>query len=184
MWGHVVETSRRGPLHGPYTGSVAGRRPSHADQHSYFVAIARARSVVRRVVRLVDEQAKRFELEPLEHQTLIQVYGSEDHGVQMRDLAERLDISAPHASRLVSALEDRGLVAREDSADDLRATIVSATRDGADLLRDIDAEVRVEIAHFQRQLRDSDRFNALWIFTFYVGMETTPEALAKKLGRR
>lgn len=159
-------------------------RSSDADLHAYFVAIARARSVVRRVIRMVDEQAKQFGLEPLEHQALIQVYGSEDHGVQMRDLAERLDISPPHASRLVGALEDRSLVIREGSRDDLRATIVRATRRGVELLRAIDAEVRFEVAHFQRQLRDPDRFNALWIFTFYVGMETSPETLAKKLGRR
>lgn len=163
---------------------MAGRRSSKADFHSYFVAIARARSVLRRVIRMIDEQAKQGGLEPLEHQTLIQVYGSEDHGVQMRDLAERLDISAPHASRLVAALEERGLVAREGSPGDLRATIVRATERGVETLREVDAEVRFEVAHFQRQLRDPDRFNALSIFAFYVGLETTPEALAKKLGRR
>src|SRR6266700_6554522 len=100
------------------------RMSSEADFHSYFVAIARARSVVRRVFRMIDEQAKRFGLDPLEHQTLIQVYGAADHGVQTRDLAERLDISAPHASRLVRVLEEHGLVARGRSPDDQRATIV------------------------------------------------------------
>ena len=159
------------------------RKSSAADFHSYFVAIARARSVVRRVLRMIDEQAKRLGLEALEHQMLIQVYGADDHGVQVRDLAERLDISPPHASRLVRTLEERGLVARGGSPADQRATIVRATEAGVDLLRQIDAEVRLEVGHYQRQLRDADRFNALSIFALYVGLDISPEALARKLGR-
>src|SRR6266511_4987577 len=91
------------------------------------------------------------------------------------DLAERLDISPPHASRLVRTLEERGLVARGGSPADQRATIVRATEAGVDLLRQIDAEVRLEVGHYQRQLRDADRFNALSIFALYVGLDISPE---------
>lgn len=132
---------------------------------------------------MVDEQAKQFGLDPLEHQTLIQVYGANADGVQTRHLADRLDISPPHASRLVGALEQRGLAVREASPDDLRATLVRATPEGVDLLRRIDVEVRFEVGHFQRQVSDPDRFNALSIFAFYVGLDVSPDALAKLLGR-
>lgn len=162
--------------------SVGASNSSETDFHSYFVAIARARSVIRRTFRMIDEQAKRFGLEALEHQTLIQVYGVGDDAVQVRDLAERLDISQPHASRLVSMLEERGLVTRGGSPDDQRATIVRATEAGVELLRQIDAKVRFEVAHYERQLQDTDRFNALSIFAFYVGLNISPEALAGKLG--
>lgn len=46
------------------------------------------------------------------------------------DLAIRERVSAPSMSRTVSALVDRGLVARDDSPDDGRVTLLSLTDDG------------------------------------------------------
>lgn len=46
------------------------------------------------------------------------------------DLATRERVSAPSMSRTVSALVDRGLVARDDSPDDGRVTLLSLTDDG------------------------------------------------------
>lgn len=46
------------------------------------------------------------------------------------DLASRDRVSAPSMSRTVSALVDRGLVARTDSPDDGRVTMLSLTDEG------------------------------------------------------
>ena len=42
----------------------------------YFHGVAEARYVIRRIFRIVDEQAKSAGLEPLEHQALIQLFGA------------------------------------------------------------------------------------------------------------
>jgi len=42
----------------------------------YFHGVSEARYVIRKVFRIVDDQAKQAGLEPLEHQALIQIFGS------------------------------------------------------------------------------------------------------------
>ncbi len=52
------------------------RRYLSSDPHAYFLGIAQARSVVRRVIQIVEECAKGRGLESLPHQVLVQVFGS------------------------------------------------------------------------------------------------------------
>jgi DNA-binding MarR family transcriptional regulator len=138
------------------------------DFRAYFHGIAEARYVIRKVLRIADEQAKRATLEPLEHQALIQIFGSPDPQ-RVSDLAERLDIAPAFASRIVKGLENRGLVVRSPSPHDKRSTYVTATDQARELLASIDQNVSRHVAHFHQELTDAERAVALGIFAFYLG---------------
>src|SRR4051812_30693892 len=96
----------------------------------YMGHVARARYVIRKVQRIIDECAKRHGLEPLEHQALIQIHGAAERRLPVGQLAERLDIVPTFTSRLVQQLEAAGLVTRARSETDRRGTVVSATEEG------------------------------------------------------
>ena len=65
----VTEAVHRWPASGGANGKGSERRN---DFQRYFHGIAKARYVIRKVIRIVDEQAKKAGLDPLEHQALIQ----------------------------------------------------------------------------------------------------------------
>ena len=156
----------------------AGRRTPATDGpgddgrqfHEYFCSIAEAHHVIRKVFRLVDEQAKKAGLEPLEHKLLIQVFGAPGAPLPVRAVADRLDVSPALASRLLTGLADRGLVQREPGEDDRRVTRVTITDAGQRLLAAIDRDVRKQVGLFQDRLTDDDRAGALRIFSLYLGI--------------
>lgn len=134
----------------------------------YFHGVAEARYVIRKVFRIVDDQAKQAGLEPLEHQALIQIFGS-PKPLRVIEIAERLDIPPAFASRLAIGLEKKGLVTRSRSGEDKRSTHVEATDAARDVLAGIDQLVGVHVDYFQKQLSEAKRASALGIFAFYVG---------------
>jgi DNA-binding MarR family transcriptional regulator len=148
----------------PYTGPRARR---------YFHGVADARFVIRRVFRIVDERAKSRDLDPLEHQALIQIYGLRDSEVRVGTVAERLDIPPAFASKLVKALTAKGYVSAATSPHDQRVSHLSATAAGATLLAEIDADVRVHVGFFTRGLTAEQKDAAFSIFQFYVGTPAT-----------
>lgn len=149
------------------------------DFQTYVYNIAEARSVVRRVLRIVDEQAKQHGLDPLLHQALLQICGvGASQGMPMNTLAVRLDIASAFASRLVKNLETMDLIKRAHSTSDKRVTNVSATKKGVDLLQAIDSAVHFHMAYFQHELSSEQKFAALSIFAFYVGIEPDSEVAA------
>src|SRR5680860_541179 len=103
------------------------------DFQDYVHGISQARFVLRRVLRIIDEQAKSSGLEPLQHQVLIQVFGAK-RSLRINDIAELLDIAPAFASRLVGRLELRGFVLRQRSDTDRRSSNVVATPAGRDVL--------------------------------------------------
>jgi DNA-binding MarR family transcriptional regulator len=150
------------------------------DFQRYVTNIAEAKYVIRRVLRIVDEEAKKHGLEPLLHQALLQIYGYESgRGINVGTLARRLDVASAFASRLVRRLEDLALVRRERSENDRRSTLVSATPEGVETLSRIDSGVHFEVAYLQRQLSTDQRTAAMSIFAFYVGLDmSSPIAAA------
>lgn len=141
---------------------------------AYFHGVAEARYVIRKVFRIVDEQAKKADLEPLEHQALIQIFGA-SRPLRVIEIAGRLDIASAFASRIAKQLEDKGLVTRSPSHEDRRSIAVEATEKGRDVLAWIDEAVEMHVTYFQRQLSQSERAAALGIFAFYVGASRLEE---------
>jgi DNA-binding MarR family transcriptional regulator len=153
---------------GDWARSNEGARDG--DFRSYVQSIAQARHVIRRVFRIVDEQARHLGLEPLAHQALLQIYGATDDPVSVNRVAERVDIAPALASRLIRELESKKLVRRSQSKRDRRVITVTATAEGIRLLQAIDNAVHIHVAYFQQQLPEAERFAALAIFAFYVGL--------------
>jgi DNA-binding MarR family transcriptional regulator len=140
----------------------------------YFQGVAEARRIIRKVLRIVDEQAKSAGLDPLDHQALIQIFAAPSP-LRVIDVADRLDIAPAFASRLIKRLEEMGLVTRSPSEDDKRSTYVRATEQSRDLLASIDARVSREIEYFRQHLSEAERGAALGIFAFYVGANSVED---------
>src|SRR6478736_1849013 len=98
----------------------AAKARATADRHPYFQGVAQARYVLRKVFRLVEEEAKRAGIDPLAHQALIQIYGSPTGALKVKDVAERLDITPAFASSLVKTLAAKGLIATKKDKRDSR----------------------------------------------------------------
>lgn len=151
---------------------------------SYFGSVAQARYVIRKVFRLIDEHARETGLDPLEHQALIQLFGSPGQTLQMKALAERLDVGPDVASKVVSSLERSGYARRIRSRNDRRAIDVTPTEAGRRTLAAIDVRVREDISLMQRDWPRSVQLAALETFAFYVGLAVEPEVLAEIEVRR
>lgn len=135
----------------------------------YLAHANQARFVIRKVVRILTDVAKRNGLDGMEHQALLQVASVPGGQVPIHVLAERLDIVPAFASRLVKQLEARALIRRSRFEADKRVTLTSVTDAAMTLLRQIDEEIHFEVAYFQKGLSAPERMAALSIFAFYVG---------------
>ena len=143
-----------------------------ANKHAHFVGVAEARYVIRRVFRIVEEQAKAEGIDPLAHQVLIQIYGSPAMRLSVNQIAKRLDISPAFASNLVKALVKSGYAVTKRDTKDQRVTLVSTTEDGKRLLAKIDEDVQFHVDYFTSQLSGEEKESALSILLFYIGLSS------------
>ena len=141
-----------------------------AAPHDYFVDVAEARYILRRVFRIAEDQAKAAGLEPLTHQALIQIYGSPERRLRVNELAERLDIKPAFASALLTRLEADGLIYRQRDTADHRVTWVQVTETAVEKLVQIDSAVDFHVRYFAAQLDREARERALSTLKFYVGL--------------
>jgi DNA-binding MarR family transcriptional regulator len=148
----------------------AAKSRGSADRHAYFYGVAQARYVLRKVFRLVEEEAKRAGIDPLAHQALIQIYGSEAGALRVKEVAERLDITPAFASSLVKALVAQGLLATARDKQDSRVNWVKVTKQGRAALHRIDEQVQMHVDYFTRGLTDPQTESALSVLMFYAGV--------------
>lgn len=148
-------------------GAAATREGSF---HGYIHALAHGRFVLRRVMQILDEQPREHGLDPLDHQALLQIYGTEED-LTIGQLADRLGIAAAFSSRLVGKLEKQDLIERKPHPTDRRASIISASPKGIELLREIDREIYRRIRVFQDGLTEEGKYSALLVFAAYVGVD-------------
>lgn len=145
-------------------------RQVHAyDFTDYMQKVARARHVVRKVYMIIDECARDRGLASLEHQALIQIFGAAGGELSVGQLAQRLNIVAGLASRLVRRLQDEGLIRSSKSARDRRAMLLSATQAGEQRLFEIGEEAHERVAEFRLSISEEERQAAHEIMAFYVG---------------
>ena len=140
------------------------------DRGVYFRGVAAARYVLRKVFRLVEDEAKRAGIDPLAHQALIQIYGSEKGALRIKEIAERLDISPAFSSSLMKMLLAKQYVSRERDKKDSRVAWVKVTKKGQDLLHRIDEQVQIHVDYFTRGLSPAETEAALSILMFYAGV--------------
>jgi DNA-binding MarR family transcriptional regulator len=141
-----------------------------AEKHPYFRGVANARYVLRKVFRIVEEQAKEVGLDSIDHQCLIQIYGSPDRQLRIKELASRMDISQAFASNVARTLVEKRYVTRVPCDDDLRSHFLAITEAGIKLLCSIDDAVRMHVDYFTKQLSSNEREMTVYIMMFYVGL--------------
>jgi DNA-binding MarR family transcriptional regulator len=76
---------------------------------------------------------KPLDLRPVEYTVLTLI--AENPGGSLARIARALAVTAPNITVMVDRLEQRGLVAREQSAEDRRSQVLHTTAKGADLVR-------------------------------------------------
>lgn len=147
------------------------------DFHEYVSGIAEARYALRKAFRIVEEHAKKAGLDPLEHQGLLQIFGSDKCMLQVSSVAERLDIVPAFASRLIRELETKGYVTRRASARDRRVTEVEITEAGKALVEQIDKDVQIHLHYFQQLLPVRLKITALSVMALYIGLDIPADAI-------
>jgi len=158
--------------------TVKSRRLS--DPSVYFHGVAAARYLLRKVFRMVEDEAKRAGIDPLAHQALIQVYGSEKGALRVKEVAERLDISPAFSSSLVKLLVAKHYVTRERDKTDSRVAWVKVTRKGQDLLHRIDEQVQIHVDYFTGGLSPEETEAAFSVLMFYAGVSLKPAKAGKR----
>jgi DNA-binding MarR family transcriptional regulator len=140
------------------------------DRHTYFRNVAEARYVLRKIFRIIEEQAKPAEIHSLARQALIQIYGNPKSALRVKDIAERLDITPAFASGLVKTLLQKRYVVRKRSDDDQRVTWIEVTDSAKRMMHELDQRVQIHVEYFNRQLTQEQREAALAILMFFVGV--------------
>jgi DNA-binding MarR family transcriptional regulator len=148
--------------------TATARSRGAVNKHTYFMAVAHVRYILRKVFRMIDEQARKHDLESLAHQALLQVYGSPNQSLRVNELAERLDIVPAFASNLVKDLVNRKLLERGSDESDMRVTLLRITAAGRKVCHQIDTEVRPHVDYFTSQLSEDERETAVSTLIFYM----------------
>src|SRR4051812_30502369 len=133
----------------------------------YMCQVAQARYVIRKAQMIIDGCARKFGIGPLEHQALIQIYGAAEGALMVGQLADRLNIVPPLASRLVKQLEADGYVARMTPPTDRRTMLVSTTPAAEARLFEIVESAHREIEAFRKHATVAEREATHEIIGFY-----------------
>ncbi|HEX2808812.1 MAG TPA: MarR family transcriptional regulator [Kineosporiaceae bacterium] len=89
-----------------------------------------------RAVRAIERELEQAGVIPLSwYDVLLELNGAGDAGLRMQELGLRAVLSRTRISRLVTELEEGGLIARVPDPDDGRATLASITPAGRAALR-------------------------------------------------
>ena len=111
-----------------------------------YQALAEFRHQIRRFLHFSEQAARRAGLEPRQHQLMLSLKGLPP-GVRpsIGELAQRLLIEHHSAVELVNRLAKGGYVQRERDGEDRRAVLISLTRKGEKILRDLSLDHRAEL---------------------------------------
>jgi len=119
-----------------------GRSLTTAD----YQALAELRHEIRRFLHFSEQAARRAGLEPRQHQLMLSLKGLPPRvRPSIGELAQRLLIEHHSAVELVNRLAKGGYVQRERDGEDRRAVLVSLTRKGEKILRDLSLDHRAEL---------------------------------------
>lgn len=119
-----------------------GRSLTTAD----YQALAEFRHQIRRFLHFSEQAARRAGLEPRQHQLMLSLKGLPPTvRPSIGELAQRLLIEHHSAVELVNRLAIGGYVQRDRDGKDRRAVLVSLTRKGEKILRDLSLDHRAEL---------------------------------------
>ncbi|MGA7922031.1 MAG: MarR family transcriptional regulator [Candidatus Acidiferrales bacterium] len=111
-----------------------------------YQALAEFRFEIRRFLNFSEQIARAAGLEPQQHQALLAIKGLPEHRTAtVGVLAERLLIQHHSAVELVNRLETKGLTKRARGDADRRSVLLTLTRRGQRLLRQLALSHRAEL---------------------------------------
>ena len=111
-----------------------------------YRALAEFRYQIRKFLYFSEGKARSYGLEPRQHQLLLAVKGLPDgRRPTIGELAARLHLKHHSTVELVNRLEALGAVTRSPGKDDRREVIVRLSVAGANLLRKLSWEHRLEL---------------------------------------
>jgi DNA-binding MarR family transcriptional regulator len=112
-------------------------------------------SVARQLRRAATESLAQWDISPSQARAL-RVLAHHDP-VRLSDLAEHLHIAARSATEVVDGLEAKGLVQRQPDPHDRRATLVTPTKPGTEMIGAIRAARGTQAERLFDQLSATDR---------------------------
>jgi DNA-binding MarR family transcriptional regulator len=119
---------------------------NHSKSAIDYRAIAEFRFEIRRFLHSSERIARAAGLEPQQHQALLAIKGLPAHrAATVGVLAERLLVQHHSAVELVNRLEAKGLLRRARGAHDRRSVLLTPTRRGEKLLRQLALTHRAEL---------------------------------------
>ena len=125
-------------------------------------------ALARRVRREHAESLATWDVTPSQARAL-RVLSSRDEGMRPSALAEDLRIAPRSATDVVDGLEARGWVSRAADPTDRRATVLSLTRDGRELVERIEGVRRLASERVLDVLTEAQRRTLHEILTVVVG---------------
>jgi len=111
-----------------------------------YQALAELRYQIRNFLHFSEQAARRAGIEPRQHQLMLSLKGL-PHGIRpsIGALAERLRIQHHSTVELVNRLAQGGYVQRGRTSEDRRAVLLSLTRKGERMLRELSIAHRAEL---------------------------------------
>ena len=125
-------------------------------------------ALARRVRREHAESLAAWDVTPSQARAL-RVLSSRDEGMRPSALADELRIAPRSATDVVDGLEERGWVSRAADPGDRRATVLSLTPDGRELVERIEGVRRLASERVLDVLTDAQRRTLHEILTVVVG---------------
>lgn len=120
-----------------------------------FEMLAAFRYALRRFARFSEDAARPLGLEPQQHQALLAVEGYPGRErINLKELAEQLQIRHHSAVGLVDRLVKQGFMARIPSLKDRRQVMVGLTSRGREILKKLSTAHREELRRIGPHLRD------------------------------
>lgn len=106
------------------------------------------------------------------------------HGAsRLNQLAERLDVTASTALRMVDRLIVAGLVDRRENAQDRREVVIDLTADGRKLVRKVSRKRRTEIERIVRAMPPGRRRELVRALVAFAGAADEPAVVAEAATR-
>jgi DNA-binding MarR family transcriptional regulator len=119
--------------------SSGSKRRFDSPQQEVYLSLWRTYDRLR---QLEDELFARFELTAQQYNVLRLLRAEHPSCLPTLALAQRLVSRAPDITRMIDKLEQRGLVSRQQRAENRRVVLVGVTEKGLALVRDITAPLR------------------------------------------
>jgi DNA-binding MarR family transcriptional regulator len=110
-----------------------------------YRSLAEFRYQLRRFLAFSEQEARRFGLNPQQHQMLLAVRAADPATATIGFLAKRVVLKHHSVVELVNRLERRGFVSRQRAAEDRRRVLVQLTARGDRALRSLTIAHRAEI---------------------------------------